>query len=69
MEQLLANHSTEVYLFALNINGIKIFNFTSHASTIFSGQGSVSGDLETGDAMDSQWSYELTNCDGGSGQS
>lgn len=51
------------------INGIKIFNFTSHASTIFSGQGSVSGDLETGDAMDSQWSYELTNCDGGSGQS
>jgi hypothetical protein len=51
------------------IYGIKIFNFTTHAVTILSGQGSASGNLETGLYMDSQWAYELSNCQGGSGES
>jgi hypothetical protein len=43
------------------IYGIKTFDFGSEENTILSGQGSVSGNLETEEMMDTQFEYKL-NC-------
>lgn len=45
--------------------GIKLFNFTTHTVSLLSGQATANGNLQTSLFMDSQWSYDLTNCEGG----
>lgn len=56
---------TESKTISMFIYGIKIFDYTNHVVTLLSGQGSAIGNLETGLFMDSQWSYELGECEGG----
>jgi hypothetical protein len=48
------------------INGVKIFDFDAHENQVFSGQATASGNLAETDLMDTQFSYELTNCESGS---
>lgn len=57
-----------VGVLSMFISGMKMFDFTAHTVDNLSGQAVANGNLQVDDLMDTQWNYELTNCEGGSGE-
>lgn len=58
----------DVGVLSMFISGMKMFDFTAHTVDNLSGQAVANGNLQVDDLMDTQWNYELTNCEGGSGE-
>jgi hypothetical protein len=49
------------------LHGVKVFDFVNHTIRNLSGQATAGGNLAINNYMDTQYSYELSNCEGGSG--